>query len=145
MNRPSSFGWLSDIQAHPLKPCLRPSGCEGPARARITQGALGIKRRRWWRTPRSSLLMDAGSRVTPAAFSVWQDGSDGYDNFYDMAETDDGLIVVAGCTSGTFAKTHQGGTDLALVELFSDGSTYRIWQVLMRISCRGGGGTGVST
>ena len=69
-------------------------------------------------------------RDTYDLVAVRQNGTSGIDTFYGAADGQDGSIVLAGVTEGSWQGAHLGGTnDFAAVKLDADGVEVWRWQV----------------
>ena len=68
-------------------------------------------------------------RGTYSLVVVRQDGTSATDTFYGAAGGQDGSVVLAGVTEGSWQGAHAGGAnDFAAVKLDADGEIWR-WQV----------------
>lgn len=63
-------------------------------------------------------------------FLSFQDGTSLSDGFFDVAANDDGSMVLAGYTWGSWNATNKGSADFVAVKLDSDGSIVWSWQVI---------------
>ena len=65
------------------------------------------------------------SDKTFLSFVVLQDGTEEWDEMYAAAGADDGSVIIAGYTDGSY----EAGLDFVAVKIDSDGNTVWKWQV----------------
>ena len=64
--------------------------------------------------------------------SFAQNGTSGGDNLKGVAIAQDGSIVVAGDTTGSYGRENEGGLDFVAIKLDSDGNVQWAWQVRLK-------------
>lgn len=74
--------------------------------------------------------LTAESMIRTPWLCVRRDGTSATDMFYGAADGQDGSVVIAGATEGSWQGAHTGGTnDFAAVKLDVDGGEIWRWQV----------------
>jgi len=58
-----------------------------------------------------------------------QDGSEEWDIIYAAAGADDGSVIIAGQSYGSYGAENAGNSDFVAVKIDNDGNTIWAWQV----------------
>ena len=69
------------------------------------------------------------SDKTFLSFVVLQDGTEEYDYIFAAAGADDGSVIIAGYTYGSYEDVNAGSSNFGAVKIDGDGNTVWKWQV----------------
>ena len=67
------------------------------------------------------------------SYIVLQDGTEEYDYIYAAAGADDGSVIIAGNTYGSYGTLNAGSGDFVAVKIDTNGNTVWQWQVRVEL------------